>query len=284
MEPILLKGKPVVEHILNKCLEHRSSLQAIPHLCILIVGNNPASDFYVENIVKQSKKFHVKVSVIKYDAIDTVEFLAKVADLSNDPTVNGIIIQEPLPKNLETGLIYEVLQPAKDVDGRHVLNLGYLLLDKYYSYCFTPCTAIAILDMIDFYNIETEGKHVVVVGRSNVVGKPISLLLLQKTYNATVTVCHSKTQDLSVFTKQADILITAVGKPNLINSSMIKEGVIIIDAGINEIKDNDSKIKYVGDVDFEDCKNHCFAITPTPGGVGTITTAALFRMMYCKVM
>jgi methylenetetrahydrofolate dehydrogenase (NADP+)/methenyltetrahydrofolate cyclohydrolase len=196
--------------------------------------------------------------------------------LNKEADVHGIMIQKPLPKTLDLKLIEQSICPEKDVDGFHPLNAGLLMQEKE---CFLPCTAEALIDIMDYYEINPEGKHVVVVGRSNVVGKPVANLLLYKSKhrNATVTVCHSRTPNLSMFTSQADILITAVGIPNLVKGDMIKEGVIVLDAGINEVIDCEGKSIYVGDVDFESCYDKSGLITPVPGGVGSVTTSVLFK-------
>ena len=185
-------------------------------------------------------------------------------------------MQKPLPKSVDEHFIGKLISPEKDVDGVNPITVGHLYLGLD---CFIPCTAEAILEIIKFYDIKTEGKHIVVVGRSNVIGKPVYNLLLHKTStgNATVTVCHSKTKELEKYTKQADVLITAVGSAKLIKKEMIKENCIIIDAGINKIGDIDGKSVFVGDVDYDDCFEKCQAITPVPGGIGSVTTSVLLN-------
>jgi methylenetetrahydrofolate dehydrogenase (NADP+)/methenyltetrahydrofolate cyclohydrolase len=227
-------------------------------------------------VQKQSEKFGVKLTIAKHETISEYELLTQISELNADKTVHGIMVQKPLPKNISVEKIDQAIAPSKDVDGFHALNAGFMLQERD---CMLPCTAEAILDILDFYEISAEGKHIVVVGRSNVVGKPISNLLLykQKNRNATVTVCHSRTPDLGLFTRQADILITAVGVAHLVRADMVYEGVIIIDAGINEMTDAEGKTTFVGDVDFAGCEPLCSAITPVPGGVGSVTTSVLFK-------
>ena len=273
---MLLKGKPISEQNQKYCLELTEKYSLTPHLCIILIGDDPASEYYVNNVQKQSVKFGVKTSLIQHQNITESELITQIKKLNADETVHGIMLQKPLPKHINPLLIEEEIDPRKDVDGLHSANAGLMLKEQD---CFLPCTAQAILEIIDHYDISIDGKHVVVVGRSNIVGKPVANLLLykEKNRNATVTVCHSKTPDLKVFTQQADVLITAVGVANLIKGNMISDKVIIIDAGINEIKSEDGKVNYVGDVDFEQCEGKCSAITPVPGGVGSVTTSILFK-------
>lgn len=275
-EPIILKGKPVADLNKKYCLQLIEENQLSPHLYVFLIGEDPASEYYVGNIKKQGKKLNIQVTIEKYNQISEDELCNKIIALNNDNDVHGIMVQKPLPKNINPAKIESLISPDKDVDGFHPLNTGLMLQEKE---CFLPCTAQAILETMDFYNINPNKKHIVVVGRSNVVGKPIANLLLYKAINrsATVTICHSQTPELSVFTKQADVLITAVGVANLIKPEMIKNNVIILDAGMNEILTVDNKTTYTGDVNYELCFNKCFAITPVPGGIGSVTTSILFK-------
>jgi methylenetetrahydrofolate dehydrogenase (NADP+)/methenyltetrahydrofolate cyclohydrolase len=276
-ETLILKGQPVAEKNKSFCLEMINTNKIEPHLFAIIASNDPASQYYMDSIRKQSLKHNVGLTVMKCEEdIQTDEILNEIKYQNHNQKYHGIMVQKPLPKHIETDIIEQTINPEKDLDGFHALNAGLMLYEKE---CFIPCTAQAIIEIMDHYEISADGKHVVVVGRSNVVGKPVANLLLYKAKNrnATVTVCHSRTPNLANFTKQADILITAVGIPFLIKPEMIKEGVIIIDAGINEIKNENNDIKYVGDVDFEACKEKCTAITPVPGGVGSVTTSILFK-------
>jgi methylenetetrahydrofolate dehydrogenase (NADP+)/methenyltetrahydrofolate cyclohydrolase len=276
--PEILKGKPVADRNKHYCLETIDKYKLKPHLQVILVGDDPASAFYVDSIKKQSTKYNINLAINNENDLTENQLIDIITKLNNDPNTHGIMVQKPLPKHLNAGTIENTISPDKDIDGFHALNAGLMLYEKD---CFLPCTAQAILEIMDFYSISAEGKHVVVVGRSNVVGKPIANLLLYKSKNrnATVTICHSRTPDLSVFTKQADILITAVGVANLVKGEMIKEGVVIIDAGINELhsQNSSSLLIFVGDVDFDSCLPKCSAITPVPGGVGSVTTSILFK-------
>jgi len=274
----LLKGKLLADKNFLYCSKLIQDFNLTPHLYVLIVGDDPASDFYVNSIKKQAAKLNIKLTIDKSNPLDMTEeiLVGKIQNLNLNNDVHGIMVQKPLPKHIDPSVIETAISPQKDVDGFHPLNAGLLLLEKD---CFLPCTAQAILEIIDYYNISTEGKHVVVIGRSNVVGKPIANLLLYKknNRNATVTICHSKTPDIALFTKQADILITAIGSPNFVNNSMLKENVIILDAGINEINNCDGTSVYVGDVDFQSCLSKANLISPVPGGIGSVTTSILFK-------
>jgi methylenetetrahydrofolate dehydrogenase (NADP+)/methenyltetrahydrofolate cyclohydrolase len=276
--PTILKGKPVADDVLCRCLDMIAEHKLTPHLCMILIGCDPASEYYVSNVEKQAKKYNVLLTVKKYDDISQGDLLSELSSLNHDDSVHGIMIQKPLPKHISPDVIDQSIAPQKDIDGFHPLNAGLMLHEKD---CFLPCTALAILQILDHYEISAEGKHIVVVGRSNVVGKPVANLLLykQKNRNATVTICHSRTPSLSNFTRLADILITAVGKPLLIKKDMIADGVVIIDAGINEIASPEGKSIYVGDVDYQDCFEKTSAVTPVPGGVGSVTTAILFRQL-----
>jgi len=281
METLLLKGKPIAERNQQLCLDEVEKKGFQPKLGIFMVGNDPASEYYVASIQKQAQKFNCQTTVQKYSDIEATQLIQHFNTMQTQPDIQGIIIQKPLPKHINPSAFDNIITPEKDLDGINPINTGLLLQEKE---CFIPCTAQAILEIMDYYNISAEKKHVVVVGRSNVVGKPIANLLLykQKNRNATVTVCHSQTPNLKHFTTQADILIVAVGVPKLIKADMISDNAIIIDAGINEVVDNNGKSSYVGDVDFDDCTSKCSAITPVPGGVGSVTTSILFKHL-CKV-
>lgn len=274
MSAELLKGKAVADSILKNIQSDISEYRLQPKLALIIIGNDPASSFYVQNIKKQAEKNAIMVDFKIFEDITQSDLIAIITKLNNDSSVHGIMIQKPLPKHIDDNLINNIINPEKDVDGFNPVNAGRLVLDQE---GFNPCTAQSIIEILKFYNIETSGKHIVVLGRSQVVGKPVANLLLNKSKqgNATVTVCHSKSDDLEQYTQQADILIAAIGKANFIKSNMIKKDVIIIDAGINEVITSEGKTRYVGDVDFEDCVDKCQAITPVPGGVGSVTTSVL---------
>ncbi len=274
MDTLVLKGKPVAEEILNKIMADISEYQLMPKLALIMVGNDPASEYYVQSIIKNAKKNKIEVDFYQYEHITELALGELILSLNNNDDIHGIMIQKPLPKDINDDYIQSLIDPKKDVDGFHTINAGLLYLEQD---CFIPCTAESILEIIKYYQIDIESKHVVVVGRSNIVGKPIANLMFHKnnTGNATVTVCHSKTKDLSYFTRQADVLVLAIGKANFISDEMIKAGAVILDAGINEILDNNGKKVYVGDVDFNKCQTKASAITPVPGGVGSVTTSVL---------
>ncbi len=273
----LLKAKPLIQ---TKYSELKTTLEALNEtlkMVVVRVGIDPASTFYVQNIVKRGKKLGVIVELIDLAEDTSQEVLERsIQDFNNDPSIHGIMIQKPLPSQINEQKINSLISPNKDVDGFNPVNLGKIILEEDGLF---PCTPTACTTILDYYNIETSGKNIVVLGRSAVVGKPLANMLLSKskTGNATVTVCHSRTQNLSEITKRADILIAAIGRANFVTSEFVNEDAIVIDVGINEIQDADGKNIYVGDVDFDSCKEIVKAITPVPGGVGSVTTYELFK-------
>jgi methylenetetrahydrofolate dehydrogenase (NADP+) / methenyltetrahydrofolate cyclohydrolase len=279
-EPIMdkrLAAKPVIRKIYDQIKTKLENVEGTPCLNILIIGNDPAAEFYVNNLIKKGNKVGIQVEVLSFEkGISQTEFSAIIHDLNNDDNVNGIMIQKPLPAEFNEDTIIKLIDPSKDVDGFHPINMGNLVLDKD---GFIPSTAEAVLEILNFYQIETSGKKVTIIGRSNIVGKPLANLLLRKnsTGNATVTVTHSRSKDLRSITSEADILIAAIGQAQFVTSDMIKNGSIIIDVGINQIKDPEKEYRYVGDVDYDDCFDKCKAITPVPGGVGSVTTSLLLN-------
>lgn len=237
-------------------------------LAVIIVGEDPASKVYVAN----KKKACEALGIIseEYALPETTtqeELLALIDELNHKKSINGILCQLPLPKHLDEQAVINAILPEKDVDAFHPANVGKIMLGEY---DFVPCTPAGIMEMLQYENIDIEGKTCVVIGRSNIVGKPMGMLLLHK--NGTVTICHSRTKDLSEVCKNADILVAAVGRPNFVTADMVKEGAVVIDVGINRV---DGKL--VGDVDFEAVKDKCSAITPVPGGVGPMTIAMLMQ-------
>ncbi|MBR3908247.1 MAG: bifunctional methylenetetrahydrofolate dehydrogenase/methenyltetrahydrofolate cyclohydrolase FolD [Clostridia bacterium] len=237
-------------------------------LAVIIVGEDPASKVYVAN----KKKACEALGIIseEYALPETTtqeELLALIDELNHKKSINGILCQLPLPKHLDEQAVINAILPEKDVDAFHPTNVGKIMLGEY---DFVPCTPAGIMEMLQYENIDIEGKTCVVIGRSNIVGKPMGMLLLHK--NGTVTICHSRTKDLSEVCKNADILVAAVGRPNFVTADMVKEGAVVIDVGINRV---DGKL--VGDVDFEAVKDKCSAITPVPGGVGPMTIAMLMQ-------
>lgn len=249
----------------------------VPGLAAILVGDNPASQIYVSSKSKSCQEIGMRSIVEKLSAdISQNELISIIKKYNEDENFHGILVQLPLPKNIDENKIIESISPEKDVDGFHPVSVGNLVIGKD---TFVSCTPAGIQELLKRYNIETQGKHVVVVGRSNIVGKPIANLLLQKNKfaNSVVTVCHSAASDLSVFTRQADILIAAIGKAEMIKADMVKDGVVVIDVGINRIEDstNSKGYKIVGDVAFEEVSKKSSFITPVPGGVGPMTIAML---------
>jgi len=275
----ILHGKIVADSIKEKLSHEIADLlnrNIIPKLAAIIVGNDPASEIYVNSKHKTFKKFNCNSEVYKFDSnIKDLELIDFIERLNKDKTVHGILVQLPLPKTINSEKVLNSINPGKDVDGFHPINMGLLLKG---NPCYVPCTPLGCIEILKYYKINVQSKHIVIVGRSNIVGKPLMNLLSRKHAigNATVTICHTGTKDISQFTKIADIIIAAVGKPNLINKKMIKPGVDIIDVGINRIADNSKKgYKIVGDVDFNDVIGKANSITPVPGGVGLMTITML---------
>lgn len=238
-----------------------------PSLAVVLVGDDPASQIYVRN--KKNACAAAGITSFEYTlpaSTSEAQLLELIHSLNNNSKVDGILVQVPLPKGINEKKVIDAISPEKDVDAFNEINIGkyFLGIEK-----FLPCTPGGILHLLDKYNIDVSGKDCVVLGRSNIVGKPMALLLLAR--NGTVTVCHSKTKNLSEITKKADIIVAAIGKPNFVTSDMIKEGAVVIDVGINRLGDG----KITGDVDFEACKEKASFITPVPGGVGPMTIARL---------
>ena len=276
----LLKGIPVSKHIKEKLKSKiqrlKSNHNIIPKLAAILVGDDPASQVYVSSKSKAFKKMDCATETYCLpENIKENELIEIVQNLNDDGSVHGILIQLPLPKGLNSKKILQTVNPNKDVDGFHPLNIGYLFEGNPQ---FVPCTPNGVIEILDFYNIQTEGCHAVIIGRSNIVGKPMFGLLAQRLRkgNATVTMCHTGTTDLSYYTKQADLLIVASGVPEYISKDMISNGVNIIDVGINRVDDNSEKgYKLVGDVDYKSCYGKANSITPVPGGVGPMTITML---------
>ena len=265
---MILDGKTVSQKILEECKEKIEKLGLKPTLGIVSVGEDPASKVYVKFKLKDAEKVGIKATHHKLEEKTTEKELLKLVDqLNEDKNMDGFIVQLPLPKHIDENKILEKIKPEKDVDGFHPVNMGKLFLGLMDEKSMIPATPYGIMKILEYYNVELEGKNAVVVGRSNIAGKPIALLLLSK--NATVTICHSRTKNLEEHTKNADILVVAVGRAKMIKENMVKEGAYVIDVGIN--KKNE---KIVGDVDFENVskKANC---TPVPGGVGLTTRAML---------
>ncbi len=270
---IILDGKylakKIKEELKKEIEEYTKKGLRKPALAVILVGNDPASEVYVKN--KRESCNYVGINSLFFHLPENTtqeELLELIGKLNGDEDVDGILVQLPLPSHINTAQIIEAINPNKDVDGFHPSNMGKLATGK--SDGIIPCTPLGIWIMLKHYKIDILRKDVVIVGASNIVGKPMGLLFL-KNEDATITICHRNTKDLKSHTKNAEILIVAVGKPNLITSDMVKDGVVVVDVGINRLENG----KLVGDVDFEAVKEKAFAITPVPGGVGPMTVASL---------
>ncbi len=277
----LIDGKKISKDIRQEITDRVNKLKEegkkVPGLVTIIVGENPASQSYVKMKNKACTKLGMfsKNETLPAD-ISEVELLNIVKSYNENPDIHGILVQLPLPTHISEDKVIETISPAKDVDGFHPVSTGNLVIGKD---TFLSCTPFGIWELLKRYKIETKGKHVVVVGRSNIVGKPIANIMLQKQEgaNSIVTVCHSAAPDLSYFTKQADILVAAIGRPEMITADMVKDGVVVIDVGINRVDDpaKEKGYKIVGDVDFENVAPKSSYITPVPGGVGPMTITML---------
>ncbi len=277
----ILDGKKLSEEIKNEIAQEVAGIKdaggKIPHLAAVLIGHNPASESYVRSKVRSCDQVGFESTLIrKDDSITEEELLEIIHELNTSEDVDGFIVQLPLPKHIDEVKVTLAIDPKKDVDGFHPVNFGRMAQGLP---CYLPATPYGILQMIERYGIETSGKHVVVVGRSNIVGTPMSILLSRKakTGNATVTLTHSRTKDLAAEVSRADIVIAAIGIPNFISADMIKEGAVIIDVGINRVEDETRKRGYrlVGDVDFDGVSEKASYVTPVPGGVGPMTVTSL---------
>ena len=264
-----LVSTTIREKIRNDTALFKQEYGITPGLAVIIVGNNPASEVYVRNKAKACAEVGFESVVISMSAdITESELLTKIHELNADEKIHGILVQLPLPKHISEDLVINSISPEKDVDAFHPVNVGKILTGKY---SFLPCTPAGVMSLLDYYNVQISGKKCVVLGRSNIVGKPMSLLLLEK--NGTVTVCHSKTENLSDEIASADILVVAIGKPEFIKGDMIKEGAVVVDVGINRTSEG----KLVGDVEFASAFEKASLITPVPGGVGPMTITTLLK-------
>ena len=278
---ILLDGKKasaiVQETIAKEVSSIKKQGKRPPHLVAILVGKNGASVTYVNNKVTACEKVGFNSSIVELpEDVTQDELLKKIKELNEDDNIDGFIVQLPLPKHINEQEVLLSINPDKDADGFHPTNFGRMALGLE---SFIPATPYGILELLTQYQIPTEGKNVVIIGRSDIVGKPISILLSQKPWNATVTLTHSRTHNLTDYTKKADIIIAAIGIPNFLKAEMIKDGVVIIDVGITRVEDSSSKkgFRIVGDVDFENVKEKTSHITPVPGGVGPMTIAMLLK-------
>ena len=268
MSPLILDGKKVAESVYQKLLLEVSLLSFVPKITLLRVGEDPASQSYVRSKEKRCLELGLRgETLVLPEQIGEQELISKILHLNRDKEVNGILVQLPLPGHLNKERVLKSIDPMKDVDGLHPENAGLLVQG---NPRFIPCTPAGILEMLKFYQIAIEGKRIVIVGRSEIVGRPVAQLLLN--HHATVTICHSKTKNLEDELKRAEVLIAAIGKPKFIKDDMLSPGVAVIDVGINRV---DGQI--IGDVDFESVSNIASAISPVPGGVGPMTIAMLMQ-------
>lgn len=274
-----IDGKQVAADLRESLAQEVKQLQEetgiTPGLTVVLVGEDPASQVYVRNKVKQTQEVGMISNEFRMPAETTQdELLAKLDELNNDPAVHGILVQLPLPKHIDESLVIESIVPEKDVDGFHAMNSGRLMNGE--EGALVPCTPQGCVILAKKHlGDDLSGKHAVVIGRSNIVGKPVSMLLLQE--NCTVTIAHSRTKDLPAVCREADILVAAVGRPEMVKGDWVKPGATVIDVGINRIEGADGKGKLVGDVDFAEAEKVAAAITPVPGGVGPMTIACLLK-------
>ncbi|NYZ75842.1 bifunctional 5,10-methylenetetrahydrofolate dehydrogenase/5,10-methenyltetrahydrofolate cyclohydrolase [Candidatus Micrarchaeota archaeon] len=266
----IIDGTAIAKEMLDELKLQIKETNLSPKLAVILVGDDPASKIYLKS--KEAACSHVGIKYEKYllpNSASQAELLELIKEL-NESDVNAILLQVPLPKGIDEGTSLEAIDPLKDADGFHPINLGRLLIG---DESIAPATPSAVIEILKRINVEISGKHSVIVGRSNIVGKPLAAMLLNR--DATVTVCHSKTRNMAKITREADILAVAVGKPHFITPEMVKEGAVVIDVGINRVGD-----RTVGDVDFEKVKEKASAITPVPGGVGPMTVACLMKHVF----
>ena len=269
----LIDGKKVSAKIrldiAKEVADFKREFSVTPGLAVIIVGENPASLVYVRNKHKACIEAGMNSIEVKLpEETSEEELLSKIAELNSDDSVHGILVQLPLPRHIDETRVLNSISPEKDVDAFHPVNVGKIMIG---NYNLLPCTPAGVMDLLDYYNVELSGKRAVVIGRSNIVGKPMTLLLLER--NATVSVCHSRTKDISAYTKDADVIVVAVGKANFLKADMVKEGAVVVDVGINRLDNG----KLCGDVDFEEVSKVASFITPVPGGVGPMTITTLLK-------
>ncbi|MDF2945751.1 MAG: Methylenetetrahydrofolate dehydrogenase [Bacillales bacterium] len=270
---VVLSGKDVASKIRSELKQHIEEFvkenKFAPGLAVILIGNDPASSSYVRGKTRACEEVGIYSRLINLEVtVSEEELLKHISDLNSDTDIHGILVQLPLPSHINEKNIIMAIDPYKDVDGFHPINIGKMMLGEE---CFLPCTPFGIIKMLEYANIDMNGKHAVVIGRSNIVGKPIGQLLLNK--NATVTYCHSRTVNIKEITKLADILIVAVGKEHFVDETFVKEGAVVIDVGVNR----NSEGRLVGDVDFNAIKPKVDLITPVPGGVGPMTITMLLN-------
>ncbi|MCK9561327.1 MAG: bifunctional methylenetetrahydrofolate dehydrogenase/methenyltetrahydrofolate cyclohydrolase FolD [Bacteroidales bacterium] len=279
----LIDGKKVSEHIKTQIAQEVKDFVAAggkkPHLAAILVGNDGGSVTYVNHKVKACEQVGFDSTLQTFDeSVSEQELLEKIKEFNENPIIDGFIVQLPLPKHINEQKIIEAIDPIKDVDGFHPINVGKMMIGLP---CFKSATPAGIMQLLSFYSIETAGKKCVVIGRSNIVGKPMSVLLAQKGYpgDCTVTICHSRTKNLAEECKRADIIIAALGSPEFVTADMVKEGAVVIDVGTTRVPTNETKSgwRLKGDVKFDEVAPKCSYITPVPGGVGPMTIVTLLR-------
>lgn len=280
-QPRILDGKAIAAAVLEECRTEAAELKAkgiTPGLAVVLVGSDPASKVYVGSKVRTCGELGLFSKKVELPEETTQEELLKVVeDLNNDPAIHGILVQSPPPKHIDEEAIVRALDPRKDVDGFHPENVAKLALEDPTG--FVPCTPAGCMKILEVSGISTSGAEAVVIGRSMIVGKPMALLLVAKNSNATVTIAHSRSKDLPGICRRADIIVAAVGRPEMVKADWVKPGAVVIDVGINRVEDASKKSGYrlTGDVAYDEVAPHCSAITPVPGGVGPMTIAMLMK-------
>lgn len=279
MEAKIIDGKLLAANLRAEIAAGTAKLKAekgvTPGLAVILVGNNPASVSYVTAKEKACIEAGMLSREIRLPEETTqAELVGLVRELNEDPVIHGILVQLPVPKHISDKAVIDAIAPEKDVDGFTPVNVGKMLIGEE---CFLPCTPHGIIKLIEFSGMDIKGKHAVVIGRSNIVGKPVAVLLSRKETNATVTLCHTGTKDIASFTRQADIVVVAAGRPNTLTGDMLKEGAVVIDVGVNRIADasRPKGFRLAGDADYDSCSRVASAITPVPGGVGPMTITML---------
>ena len=272
----VLSGKPIAALIKTALKDLIAEQDIKPRMALIQVGSDPAADYYVQNIVSNGSKLGCTVDLDTLSAeTSQAELLDRITKANVDPCIHGIMLQKPLPDWIDDTAVGCAITPEKDIDCLNPVNLGKIVLE---ADSLVPCTPLAVLCTLRYYQIPVQGRHVVIIGRSAIVGKPLAnLFLWKKTWaNASVTICHSRSQDLTAITQTADILVAALGKPEFVTMDMVRNGSVLIDVGINAKNDASGKLAYVGDIDYNPCLDKAAAITPVPGGIGSVTSSLLF--------
>jgi len=277
----IIDGKKIASEIRKEIASEVALMisegKKVPHLVAILVGNDGSSETYVANKIKDCAEVGFKSSLVRYDInVDENELLAKIHELNNDPDVDGFIVQLPLPRHISEERIIEAIDPRKDADGFHPVNIGRMVIGLP---GYLPATPFGIVELLKRYSVPTKGKNCVVIGRSHIVGRPVSILLSQKGMDATVTVIHSRSENITQLVRSADIIISAIGSPGFVTREMVKPGAVVIDVGTTRVKSNESKsgFRLAGDVDFDNVAPLCSFITPVPGGVGPMTRVSLLQ-------